>query len=178
MQHIWSHLFTHAVLVIHWLRLTPTHCLFNIGHGLLTRILYLGYTHPRIFFLIVTLLILSATGCICRLHSPSSSPTMALYFISNLLKSDEFVKSWSMPYLSSIIIDSYLKDLFNDMGFVLNMSGTINWLTVFNVLTLKVVMLKVILPFVNFYLGSVTDFPKSSAGAISVAEHPRPCCFT
>ena len=50
MRHTWSRLFTHPVLVFHWLwftpnqcsfsfGITPTHCFFSIGHGL----------HPRIF---------------------------------------------------------------------------------------------------------------------------------
>ena len=36
MRPSWLRLFTHAMLVFHWLRLTPTFCLFCIGHGLHT----------------------------------------------------------------------------------------------------------------------------------------------
>ena len=72
---------------------SPTQCSFFIGHVLHPRNdcspLVTTYTHtffmlwiscPRIAcFLVVTLLILSTTRCICQLHPPSPSPIKAIY---------------------------------------------------------------------------------------------------
>ena len=66
----------HAMFLLNWLRLIPTHCLFSIGHGL----------DPRISaFLAVTLLFLSTTGCIYQLHPPTSSPVNAIYYKKPIL---------------------------------------------------------------------------------------------
>ena len=67
----WPHLFTNTMLVFHWTWITTTH------------FLWLGYrTH---IFLIVTLLILSMTGCIGQLHSLSSLVVNAIYYNCSLI---------------------------------------------------------------------------------------------
>ena len=50
---------SHAVLVFHWSRLTPTHSLFPV----------------------IILLILSTAGCICQQHPPGSTQVKVIYYI-------------------------------------------------------------------------------------------------
>ena len=60
--------YTHALLVLHWSRPPPTYFYSS------------GITPTHVFFLVVTLLIISTTRYICQLYPPCSSPVNAIYY--------------------------------------------------------------------------------------------------
>ena len=109
----------HAMLVFHWLHLTPMQCFFFFFF------LATVYTHAMLFlhwpqhtpthslFLVIILLILPTTGCIRQQHPLGSSQVKGIYCINSLLsqyqlsffESSQSSVTTSTPWTRVYVID-------------------------------------------------------------------------
>ena len=100
--------YTHALFAFHWSWLTPMQCLLFIGHRLyLCNALFplvTAYTHTLLFFLVVTLLILSTAGCTCQQHLPGSLQVKVILQLQSSMLASTL---WGVP-LSNFWMSHYI----------------------------------------------------------------------